>query len=52
MNRVEKAKAEALERFDYILRVSEGRDFVEIVGSIGGDIETYRYYDNGMVCVK
>ena len=51
-SKVERAKEQALERFDYLLRVYEAPDFVEITGSIGGDVETYRYYSDGNVYAK
>ena len=37
----------ALDELDYledILKISEAKDFVEIVGGIGGDTSTYRVY--------
>ena len=37
------------ERFDYILCTYEGPNFIEVVGSIGGDTVTYRIYDNGTI---
>lgn len=42
----------AMEQMDYILDVYEGRDFVEIIGKIGGDAITIRYYDNGNICER
>ena len=30
--------------FDYILEVREGKDFLEIVSSMGGDVTTNRVY--------
>ncbi len=47
--RVKEAKELALRRYYYLLEVREGPNFVEIVGSIGGDVETARYWDNGLV---
>lgn len=48
--RVKRAKGKALEcYFDYILEVRPCRDFVEIVGSMGGDVMTFRFYDSGAV---
>ena len=45
--RIEQAEDRALESLDYILETIPTPDFVEIVGHIGGDIITYRVYDNG-----
>ena len=45
--RVNKAQDRALERLDYIMDYHEAPDFVEVIGSIGGDTVTYRVYDNG-----
>lgn len=46
--RIERAQNIALEErgLDYILEVREGYDFVEVVGSIGGDVLKYRIYDD------
>lgn len=46
------AEKKALERFDYIIETYEAPDFVQIVGSQGGDVKTFRFYDNGSVCQK
>lgn len=45
--RIEQAEDRALESLDYILETIPTPDFVGIVGHIGGDIITYRVYDNG-----
>lgn len=45
--RIEQAEDRALESMDYILETIPTPDFVEIVGCMGGDIITYRVYDNG-----
>ena len=45
--RIESAKKRALEYFDYILETRPAKGFVEIVGSMGGDVLTFRFYDNG-----
>lgn len=40
-------KQKALDAFDYledILEIREGKDFVEIIGGIGGDVGRYRAY--------
>ena len=50
--KVEEAIGELYLRFDYILEESEERDFYVIVGSIGGDIEQYRVYEDGRVYCK
>lgn len=47
--RIETARKKALEEMDYILETYSAPDFVEIVGKMGGDVITMRYYDNGMV---
>ncbi len=50
--RVEKAQNKVLEHLDYILETVSASDFVEIVGRIGGDVVTYRVYNDGFVCEK
>lgn len=45
--RIEQAEDRALESLDYILETIPTPDFVETVGRIGGNIITYRVYDNG-----
>ena len=47
--RVKKAMDIALERLDYIMDYEVTTDFVEIFGKIGGDVITYRIYDDGAV---
>ena len=47
--RVKKAMDIALERLDYIVDYEVTIDFVEIVGKMGGDVITYRIYDDGAV---
>lgn len=47
--RVEDAKRRFMECYDYILDVYDAGDFVEIVGRVGGDTVTLRYYNNGDV---
>ena len=49
LDRIEKAKNKALERLEYILEVDDAPDFVQITGSVGGDIVTYRFWDAGYV---
>ncbi len=50
--RIRKAQDKALERLDYILETVSDKDFVEIVGRVGGDVVTYRVYDDGSVYEK
>lgn len=50
--RVRKAQDKALEHLDYILETIPTPDFVEIVGSVGGDVVTYRVYNDGSVYEK
>lgn len=50
--RIKKAQDKALERLDYILETVSDKDFVEIVGRVGGDVVTYRVYDDGSVYEK
>lgn len=47
--RVKKAMDIALERLDYIIDYEVTTDFVEIIGRMGGDVITYRIYDDGAV---
>lgn len=46
------ALRDAKDRYDYILEEHKTPDFVEIVGKIGGDVETVRVYRNGSICEK
>lgn len=50
--RVKNAQNKALEYLDYILEMVPASDFVEIVGRVGGDVVTYRVYDDGSVYEK
>ena len=50
--RVARAQEEALEYFDYLIETRPAPDFVEIVGCIGGDVLTRRFYDDGTVTAK
>lgn len=45
----EKLLKQAEEHFDYLLEYSDGGDFIQVVGSMGGDIRTYRFYSNGLI---
>ena len=47
--RVKKAMELALERLDYIMDYHMSPDFVEVTGRVGGDVVTYRIYDDGSV---
>ena len=47
--RVKKAMDIALERLDYIIDYEVTTDFVEIIGKKGGDVITYRIYDDGAI---
>lgn len=47
--RVNRAQERALERLDYIMDCYETPDFVEVTGRMGGDVVTYRIYDDGTV---
>lgn len=50
--RVRKVQDKALERLDHILETIPTTDFVEIVGRVGGDVVTYRVYNDGSVYEK
>ena len=50
--RIRKAQDKVLEHLDYILETVPTPDFVEMVGRVGGDIVTYRVYDDGSVYGK
>lgn len=45
--RTDRAQERALEYLDYIMECSEELDFVEVTGRAGGDVVTYRIYDDG-----
>ena len=47
--RVKKAMDIALEQLDYIMDYYAAPDFVEVTGRVGGDVVTYRIYDDGSV---
>ena len=47
--RVKKAMELALERLDYIMDYYTALDFVEVTGRTGGDVITYRIYDDGSI---
>lgn len=48
----EDAEDWALEKFETILQTHKTKDFVEFVGTIGGDVLTYRYYASGVIGEK
>lgn len=50
--RAEKAVNKAMDYFEIILDVREAPGFVEIVGDIGGDVLTRRFYDDGTVTAR
>lgn len=50
--RIRKAQDKVRERLDYILESVPALDFVEIVGNVGGDVVTYRVYNDSFVCEK
>ena len=50
--RIRKAQDKVMEHLDYILETVSDKDFVEIVGRVGGDVVTYRVYDDGSVYEK
>ena len=52
VERIRKAQDKVRERLDYILESVPALDFVEIVGNVGGDVVTYRVYNDGSVCEK
>jgi hypothetical protein len=45
--RVSKAQDRALEHLDYVMNCRTAPDFVEVTGYMGGDVITYRIYDDG-----
>ena len=45
--RVENAIEKALVSLDYIIDYRSALDFVEVTGRMGGDVITYRVYDDG-----
>lgn len=50
--RTDTAQEKALEYPDYIMECSEELDFVEVTGRVGGDVVTYRVYDDGSMYVR
>ena len=50
--RIRMAQDKVMEHLDYILETIPTPDFVEIAGRVGGDIVTYRVYDDGSMYGK
>lgn len=51
MTKMEKT-TKILEMVDVVLESHKGRNFDEYICKIGGDVITYRIYDDGMITVK
>lgn len=47
--RVKKAMELVLERLDYIIDYRTAPNFAEVTGKIGGDVITYRIYNDGSI---
>ena len=45
--RVKRAMEQALEHLDYIIDYDTSPDFIEVTGRMGGDVITYRIYNDG-----
>ncbi len=52
VKRNRKAQDKASERPDYILETVPTPDFVEFVGRVGGNVVTYRVYNDGSMYEK
>ena len=50
--RVNRAQDRALESLDYVMDCYETPDFVEVTGRMGGDVITYRVFDDGRIYAK
>ena len=50
MNQVQDDRA--LESLDYVMDCYETPDFVEVTGRMGGDVITYRVFDDGRMYVR
>ena len=50
--RVNKAQDRALENLDYVMDCYEATDFVEVTGRMGGDVITYRVFDDDRMYEK
>ena len=49
--RMNRAQDRALENLDYVMDCYETPDFVEVTGRMGGDVITYRVFDDGRMYV-
>ena len=38
--------------FDEVLKISNGGDFIQVIGTMGGDARTYRFYQDGSIYEK
>lgn len=47
--RLDNVRKRFLEHHDRILDMYDAGAFVEVTGTVGGDVVTYRYYNNGDV---
>ena len=47
--RLENIRKQFLAHHDRILDMYDAGSFVEVKGTVGGDVVTYRYYNNGEV---
>ena len=50
--RINRAQEKVLDNLDYVMECHEAPDFVEVTGSMGGDVITYRVYDNGDIYAR
>ncbi|MXP78310.1 hypothetical protein GN277_24040 [Lachnospiraceae bacterium WCA-9-b2] len=50
--RMNQVQDRALESLDYVMDCYETSEFVEVTGSMGGDVITYRVFDDGSMYVK
>ncbi len=50
--RTGRAQEKALKYLDYVMECFETPDFVEVTGRVGGDVVTYRVYDDGSMYVR
>lgn len=50
--RTDRAQEKVLEYLDYIMECFETSGFVEATGRVGGDVVTYRVYDDGRMYVR
>ncbi len=52
MSRIKQAKELVKDRVERIYDIYEEKDFIVIIGLIGGDLVEYRVYDDGRVVEK